>query len=62
MLQWTILRKCGAQYGKYLLESELPGMGITGDAAAEYVERLKAADLREWKKFWIGFVTRARGG
>ncbi|KAF2155973.1 hypothetical protein K461DRAFT_251985 [Myriangium duriaei CBS 260.36] len=61
-LQWTILRKCGAQYEAYLGDQELPGMGFAGDAVQEYIARLKSADQREWKKFWTGFVTRARGG
>ncbi|GAM83396.1 hypothetical protein ANO11243_013840 [Dothideomycetidae sp. 11243] len=61
-LQWTILRKCGAQYESYLAEQELPSMGFGSDVIGQYVQKLKSADSREWKKFWTGFVTRARGG
>lgn len=61
-LQWTIMRKCGQAYDAYLSDQELPGMGFSGDVVQEYVARLKSADVREWKKFWTGFITRARGG
>ena len=62
ILQWTILRKCGAEYERHLRESEMRGMGITDDIAADYIGRLEGKEPREFKKFFVGFVQQASSG
>lgn len=58
-LQWTVLRKCGAQYERHLRAEELPGMGMNEGMMDEYIRRLRTGDLREYKKQFLGFVDAA---
>lgn len=60
-LQWTILRKTGADYERHLREAEMRNMGFPENMIAEYIQRLEGNDVREFKKFFISFVQQARG-
>lgn len=60
-LQWTILRKTGAQYDRYLRETEMRSMGLQDAIADEFVRHLEAKEVKDFKKFFINFVNQARG-
>ena len=61
-LQWTILRKCGAEYERYLRETEMRGMGFTDEMLTGYLKEMQQKDVRDFKKFFTGFVAQAKGG
>ncbi|KAL1311708.1 hypothetical protein AAFC00_001810 [Neodothiora populina] len=60
-LQWTILRKTGAEYERYLRETEMRGMGFPDNVLDEYLMHLQTQEVREFKKFFVSFVQQARG-
>ena len=63
VLQWTVLRKCGAMYERHLRETEMRGVGFDEASAERYVGRMMGdKEVREFKKFVVGFVQQAREG
>ena len=59
-LQWTILRKTGAQYERHLRDSEMRNMGFQDVMIDEFIRNLQAKEVKEYKKFFINFVQQAR--
>lgn len=59
-LQWTILRKTGAAYESHLHETEMRNMGFPEAILDDFIQRLQAKDVREFKKYFINFVQQAR--
>ena len=59
-LQWTILRKTGAQYEAYLRDTEMRNMGLQDAIMDEYIRHLQAKEVKEFKKFFVNFVQQAR--
>ncbi|KAL2809766.1 Exportin-T [Aspergillus granulosus] len=57
-LQKIIYGKTGVEYIEYLRDRELPGMGMGGDLAEEYVRALSQLDLKGFRQFFPSFIQR----
>jgi exportin-T len=57
-LQWTIVRKVGAQYRRQL-EGELRDLGVSGEGIGSYFSSL-AGDVVGFRKFFAVFVQQAK--
>jgi exportin-T len=57
-LQKAIYDQQGPSYTSYLCDLYLPGLGLPRDLAQEYVSQLSQLKSKEFKKFFVEFITR----